>query len=231
MSINSSVLLLNWNSLKIYFAWYFILKSVIVFFQTLRELATSVTQSNGPYLHVFYMEVFECSILQELCNLCLYGNWINWLKYFYPVTKTSSNPEKKTGYDPHVFLVFCTRYKILAPTEADKAGDDMKKVCQVILDAINLDGESYRMGHTKACSGSCPPCTSVLLLFPVSSRYWVLYFCTLTSLTFTECVWCPWTKECLKENALFGAFNFKLERKLSLELDIIPSVHFACRHL
>jgi myosin heavy subunit len=61
-----------------------------------------------------------------------------------------------------VFLVFYTRYKILAPTEAEKAGEDMKKVCQTILDAVNLDAESYRLGHTKACSDSSPTCTSVL---------------------------------------------------------------------
>ena len=61
-----------------------------------------------------------------------------------------------------MLLVFYTRYKILAPTEADKAGDDPKKVAQVILDVINLDAEQYRMGHTKACSSSSPPCTSVL---------------------------------------------------------------------
>lgn len=61
-----------------------------------------------------------------------------------------------------MLLVFYTRYKILAPTEADKAGDDPKKVAQVILDIINMDAEQYRMGHTKACNSSSSPCTSVL---------------------------------------------------------------------
>ncbi|XP_069700195.1 myosin heavy chain, muscle isoform X2 [Periplaneta americana] len=48
-----------------------------------------------------------------------------------------------------VYPDFKLRYKILAPADADKAGDDMKAVAQAILDAVNLDTESYRLGHTK----------------------------------------------------------------------------------
>jgi myosin heavy subunit len=52
--------------------------------------------------------------------------------------------------------MFCARYKILAPHEADKAGDDPKEVAQALLDAVNLDSNSYRLGHTKACSDAHP---------------------------------------------------------------------------
>ena len=109
--------------------------------------------------------------------------------------------------------MFYTRYKILAPTEADKAGDDTKKVAQVILDVINLDGEQYRMGHTKACNSSSPPCTSVLsvdlraLLLHINLFAFHLYACGM-------CL-CPWAKKSLKHKALFGAINFGLQTKLS----------------
>lgn len=109
--------------------------------------------------------------------------------------------------------MFCTRYKILAPTEADKAGDDPKKACQVILEVINLDAEQYRMGHTKACSSSSPPCTSVL---SVDLRALLLRLNLFAFLfdVYGMCL-CPWAKKCLQYNALFGAFNFGLQTKLS----------------
>jgi hypothetical protein len=75
-------------------------------------------------------------------------------------------PSKRPpSYDSHVFLMFYARYKILAPAEADKAGDDPKKVAQALLDAVNLDSESYRLGHTKACSASRPARLCVLPVF------------------------------------------------------------------
>ena len=112
-----------------------------------------------------------------------------------------------------MLLVFYTRYKILAPTEADKAGDDPKKVAQVILDSVNLDAEQYRMGHTKACNSSSPPCTSVL---SVDLRALLLHLNLFAFLFYVYGMrLCPWTKKCLKYNALFGAFNFGLQTKLS----------------
>jgi hypothetical protein len=109
--------------------------------------------------------------------------------------------------------VFQTRYKILSPTEAEKAGEDPKKVAQVILDAISLDAEQYRMGHTKACTSSSPPCTSVL---SVELRALLLHLNLFAFLLYVYgmCL-CPWPNKCLKYNTLFGAFNFGLQRKLS----------------
>ncbi|XP_021927601.1 myosin heavy chain, muscle-like isoform X2 [Zootermopsis nevadensis] len=48
-----------------------------------------------------------------------------------------------------VYPDFKLRYKILSPSEADKAGDDIKKVALALLDAVNMDAQSYRLGHTK----------------------------------------------------------------------------------
>ena len=78
----------------------------------------------------------------------------------------------------HFHLVFYARYKILAPQEADKAGDDMKAVAQAILDAVNLDAESYRLGHTKACSGPHPArvCPSPLYIAFLHLKEAVWYF-------------------------------------------------------
>jgi hypothetical protein len=109
--------------------------------------------------------------------------------------------------------VFYTRYKILAPTEADKAGDDPKKVAQVILEVINLDAEQYRMGHTKACSSSSPPCTSVLSV-DLRALFLHLNLFAFLFYIYGMCL-CPWAKKCLKYNTLFGAFNFGLQRILS----------------
>lgn len=62
--------------------------------------------------------------------------------------------------DPFFITYRCTvdrtlfnRYNILAPKAAAAAEDD-KKACQVLLDAISLEAEKYRMGHTKACFSS-----------------------------------------------------------------------------
>ena len=110
-----------------------------------------------------------------------------------------------------MLLVFYTRYKILAPTEADKAGEDMKKVSQAILDAINLDGESYRMGHTKACSRSSPTCTSVLAV-DMRAVLWRLNLFAFLFYGYGMCL-CSWTKKIC--NALFGAFDFGPQTKLS----------------
>lgn len=43
-------------------------------------------------------------------------------------------------------------YKILAPKAVEELKDakDPKKIAQVVLDAVNLDAESYRLGNTKA---------------------------------------------------------------------------------
>jgi len=111
-----------------------------------------------------------------------------------------------------VLLVFHTRYKILAPTEADKAGDDPKKVAQVILDVISLDAEQYRMGHTKACSSSSPPCTSVLSV-DLRALFLHLNLFAFLFYVYGMCL-CPWAKKCLKYSALFGASNFGLRTKL-----------------
>lgn len=42
-------------------------------------------------------------------------------------------------------------YKILNPKAVD-AEKDPKKIAQVILDAVHLDVENYRLGNTKACN-------------------------------------------------------------------------------
>ncbi|XP_042890585.1 myosin heavy chain, muscle-like isoform X27 [Penaeus japonicus] len=47
-----------------------------------------------------------------------------------------------------VYPDFKHRYNILAPKQAAAAEDD-KKASQILLDAINLEAEKYRMGHTK----------------------------------------------------------------------------------
>ncbi|XP_063225483.1 myosin heavy chain, muscle isoform X9 [Bacillus rossius redtenbacheri] len=48
-----------------------------------------------------------------------------------------------------VYPDFKLRYKILDPKGADKAGDDLKKACENILDTVGLDQDSFRLGHTK----------------------------------------------------------------------------------
>ena len=42
------------------------------------------------------------------------------------------------------------RYSVLASKKAAEAPNE-KKASDAILDAIKLDSEKYRMGHTKAC--------------------------------------------------------------------------------
>lgn len=42
------------------------------------------------------------------------------------------------------------RYKIIAPAAVDKAGGDMKKVADAILEGAGLEADQFRLGHTKA---------------------------------------------------------------------------------
>lgn len=51
------------------------------------------------------------------------------------------------SYQPISFLSFS--YKILNPKGVD-AEKDPKKIAQVVLDAVSLDAELYRLGNTKA---------------------------------------------------------------------------------
>lgn len=52
-----------------------------------------------------------------------------------------------TNDQPHITTF---RYKIIAPAACDKAGGDLKKAAEAILEGANLDPEQYRLGHTKA---------------------------------------------------------------------------------
>lgn len=42
------------------------------------------------------------------------------------------------------------RYKILAPAAVDAAAGDPKKAAAAVLESSGLDGDQYRLGHTKA---------------------------------------------------------------------------------
>lgn len=55
-----------------------------------------------------------------------------------------------------IALLLHARYKILAPAETDrilaKDAENMKGVADAILDSVKLNPESFRLGHTKACT-------------------------------------------------------------------------------
>lgn len=155
----------------------------------------------------------------------------HWCRIFFSFTNwnchnNSQRTKTNTRARANTFIFKTCSYMILAPAEMT-AEKDQKKAAQKCFDAVGLDPDSYRIGHTKARYYTILQKKKTLLL-PFSPP---VFICLSVRLPFSFCVH-PWLWHvflsfvCLAKNGTCDTFTvFCIPNHCIFSVSMSPSIN------